>query len=230
MDSHALISRALRNVFRFPLYQQLGRARQEKERTLNVPVDQRNVTQTFHAWDPNYVQIIRRPKSLKPMTKDPYSMQKRLMTTAVLGVTTEDECCLPLIPAAAVKTQKVTMYKAPRPICKARSPSDVSSSSLTVSVPTVVRYLRRNQLLPSERAPGSIPVPPAPEYSPVSRRPSEALVNTKKTVAFAPALTGTDRLLYRDQLRKDVSAVRRPTRKLVVNASHETILPVAVYG
>ena len=94
-----------------------------------------------------------------------------------------------------------------------------------------VRYLRRNELLPSERIAQissieKISLSPRTE----NRKPVILYVDSYKTIGIAPTLATTDRLLNRAKMRADSSVIRRPPRRLIVNAAQETIMPLTVYG
>jgi hypothetical protein len=62
------------------------------------------------------------------------------------------------------------------------------------------------------------------------KKPTISVMDTSKLTRPAPALVITDRSLNRDKIRNDPSVIRRPPRKLVANVSHDTILPLSVYG
>lgn len=98
-------------------------------------------------------------------------------------------------------------------------------------VPRIIRYLRRDELLPSERlvppsAPVKIPLISQIEY----KKPMISVANINKITGVAPTLATTNRLLNRAKLRTDPSVIRRPPRKLKLNTSHETTMPLSVYG
>jgi hypothetical protein len=94
-----------------------------------------------------------------------------------------------------------------------------------------VRYLRRNDLMPSERF---SQVSSSEKISLSSQSENKKLdvsfVDTKKTIGVAPTLATTTRLLNRAKMRTDPSVIRRPPRKLIINAAQETIMPLTVYG
>ena len=72
----------------------------------------------YHPWKDEYSQIITRDKKLKSMTKDPYTPLTRLISHAVERVTTESECCEPLVLAKTVMIRKVNVRQSERPIRK----------------------------------------------------------------------------------------------------------------
>ena len=57
-------------------------------------------------------------------------------------------------------------------------------------------------------------------------KPLISVMNTSKINATAPTLVTTKRA----KVRTDTSVIQRPPRKLVLNASHETIMPLSVFG
>jgi len=95
----------------------------------------------------------------------------------------------------------------------------------------IVRYLRRNELMPSER-----PTPPPTPINVSLLSQSEykkltiSVTNTSKITGVAPTLATTDRLLTRAKMRNDPPIIRRPPRRLVMNISRQTNMPLSVYG
>jgi hypothetical protein len=163
------------------------------------------------------------------MTKDPYTSKTTFFTHAIENVTTENECYPVLLPARAVKIEKVNI----------QLPSRRSGYLLIflfkiilsiVSVPIIVHYLRRNELMPSERL-GPRTSMKNPLLSQLQyRKPSISVINISTMTDITPHLTIADRLLNRDKIRTDPSAIRRPPRRLLINSSHDTIMPLTVYG
>jgi len=85
--------------------------------------------------------------------------------------------------------------------------------------------------MPSER--------PTPSSSPVKvtllsetdyNKPMISVINISRITGIAPTLATTDRLLNRIKVRTDPAVIRRPPRKLLMNVSRETIMPLSVYG
>ncbi len=96
-----------------------------------------------------------------------------------------------------------------------------------MSIP--VRYLRRHELMPSERSVRpSAPVKVLLSESEFNK-PTISTVNVNKITGVAPTLATTDRLLNRAKMRNDPSVIRRPPRKLTMDISHETIMPFSIY-
>jgi hypothetical protein len=94
-------------------------------------------------------------------------------------------------------------------------------------VPTIIRYLRRNELLPSER----LTLENKPLLTQLSyTKPSITVINTNQITSVAPTLATTNRLLNRAKTQNNGLVIQRPKRKLLINASHETIMPLSVYG
>jgi hypothetical protein len=94
-----------------------------------------------------------------------------------------------------------------------------------------IRYLRRNELLPSERVAQvsnieNVSLSPRTE----NKKPVISYVDIYKTIGVGPTLVTTDRLLNRAKMRSDSSVIRRPPRRLIVSAAQETIMPLTVYG
>jgi len=91
--------------------------------------------------------------------------------------------------------------------------------------------VRRNEPMPSER-----PI----QQSKSARRslPNEIQLNQPilpapdpiKTTGVAPTLATSSRLLNRAKMQVYFLLIRRPPRKLRINMTHETIMPLSVYG
>ncbi|CAF1239860.1 unnamed protein product [Rotaria sp. Silwood1] len=172
----------------------------------------------YHPWESEYHKIVTREKYIKSMIKDSYTPTVRVISHAVEDVTTETECCPVLVAAEAVKIETFNIKQAPR-----RS-----------SVPNIIRYLRRMEQMPLAR--------PAPSLTPVKisssslsaqaqdKKPIISVTNTSNIVGTAPNLITKDRSLNRAKTHSDGSVIRRPPRKLGVNFTHETIMPLSVYG
>jgi hypothetical protein len=54
--------------------------------------------------------------------------------------------------------------------------------------------------------------------------------SNSKITSIAPTLATADRLLNRDKIRNDPSVIRRPPRRLIMNPTHEIMMPLSVYG
>ncbi len=93
---------------------------------------------------------------------------------------------------------------------------------MNILVPTVVRYLRNNELLPPGRS-----VPRTPVTNPGLQFETKAPI---PVFNIAPTLATTDRLLNRPTIRNDPSVIRRPPRRLIMNTSHYSIFALKVYG
>ena len=100
-----------------------------------------------------------------------------------------------------------------------------------IPVPTIVRYLRRDELMPSERP---IPTTKQTKISLLTqlqdKEPMISVANINKMTSIAPTLATTNRLLNRAKTQIDPPVIRRPPRKLRTNITHQTIMPVSVYG
>ncbi|CAF0778896.1 unnamed protein product [Rotaria sordida] len=190
------------------------RTKRDVERITEVAQRSSDLPVYHHPWESEYYKIFTREKYIKPMTKDPYTPMTRSISHAVEDVTTETECCPFLIAAEAVKIETFNIQQAPgRP------------------VPNVIRYLRRTEPMP--------PVQPALSITPVKiisssqsqyQKPTISIMDTRKVDGTAPNLVTADRLLNRTKTRNDASVIRRPPRKLDLNVTHETIMPLSVYG
>ena len=97
--------------------------------------------------------------------------------------------------------------------------------------PRLVRYLKRSELMPSEQ---SISMSKSEKTLLLSQSPSKqtiiSVANTNKIAGTAPHLVTNNRLLNRAKIRNDGFLLRKPSNKLAFNISHETIVPLAVYG
>ncbi|CAF2520710.1 unnamed protein product [Rotaria sp. Silwood2] len=185
------------------------RAKRDLERITENALEDFVVPVHYHPWESKYHKTITREKFIKSMTKDSYTPIVRVISHAIENVTTETECSPVLIAAEAVKIETFNIQQAPRR-----------------SVPNVVRYLRRTE-----------PMPPAPSFTPVKissqsqhKKTIIPVMNTSKVAGTAPNLITTDRLLNRAKTHNDESVIRRPPRKLVLNVTHETIMPLSVFG
>lgn len=99
------------------------------------------------------------------------------------------------------------------------------------SVPKIIRYVRRGDLMPSEqrlRKLDTVKVTFSSEL--VNNEPITPIKPINTITGVTPTLTIKDRLLNRAKLRTDSSVIRRPPRKLKFNPSRETIVPLSVYG
>jgi hypothetical protein len=95
---------------------------------------------------------------------------------------------------------------------------------LTIATADTVRYLRVNELMPSERFVSENPI----KNSSLSRYQTE----TKAAIpVITPTFVTTNRLLNRAKVRNDAPVIiRRPPRRLIINTKYETIMPLATYG
>ena len=97
-------------------------------------------------------------------------------------------------------------------------------------MPTIVRYLRRNELLPSERSALSNPMNKPLLTQLPYKKSTISVMNTSKLTDIPPTLPRANRLLNRAKMQNDALIIRRPPRKLHMNVVHETIMPLTVYG
>ena len=182
----------------------------------------------YHPWEPTYNQVYNREKIKKSMTKDPYRKMKRSFAQATESIATEEECCPIIIPFKVVHIEQPIIHQK-KVICKFIFLS--TFKILNISVPNVVRYLRGNELLPSQRfaQQTAIKNPPVSQLQVETNEPIP-VIGSNKTRGTAPILTTMDRLLKRDKIRNDASVIRRPPRRLLINTMRETIVPITVYG
>ena len=218
------------DYYRSSISQRSNQSKREFEHTVADISENDVVTDNYHPWQSEYHTRVIREKNIKSMTKDPYTPIARLISHAIEGVTTEIECSPPLIPANAVTVKKINIKQAPRSSRKFTLSIFLKISIKVLPVPTTIRYLRRNELMPPERStrPTSVKFSLLPQTQYI--KPTIPVTNTNKITAIAPTLATTDRLLNRAKIRNDPSDIRRPPRKLILNASQETILPLSVYG
>ncbi|CAF1335372.1 unnamed protein product [Rotaria magnacalcarata] len=169
-----------------------------------------------HPWKAEYHKIITREKFIKPMAKDPYTEMRRLVCHATGSLTTKTECCSGLFAPEDVKEEILNIQEAPKR-----------------SIPSLVRYLRRTDLMPSERLvlpPINIPAKATLLCKPKYQKSTVSVMDTSQlTNTVANAVT-TNRLSNRPKIKNDAPIIRKPSRKLVLNVSHETMMPLSVYG
>ena len=89
----------------------------------------------------------------------------------------------------------------------------------------IVRYLRRHEVLPSVPRTSNTSIKDLTIDNLMNHRTASPSTTVQKSTPSTPKLTPIDRLLYRDKLRNDPFPVRRPTRKVTFNLTHETIMP-----
>lgn len=100
---------------------------------------------------------------------------------------------------------------------------------MNVSVPNIVRYVRRRDLLPSERLISRSMVEEFSEsQSKLETIEEIPVIQNNLTIVNGRSLTMAERLLNRPTLRIDASVIRRPPRRLVINATRETIVPFPI--
>ncbi|CAF2403373.1 unnamed protein product [Rotaria sp. Silwood2] len=168
----------------------------------------------YHSWKPEYQQLFTREKIKKSMTKDPYSLRTRTIAHATESITTEEECCLEFIPANAVHIETLNIQEPEK-----------------FRVPSIIRYLRSSELLPSEKFVSQTPMKKSSESQlKFETKTTLPTIRTNTTTGTAPTLVTTDRLLNRAKMRIDASVIRRPPRRLIINVTRETLVPLSIYG
>ncbi|CAF4739727.1 unnamed protein product [Rotaria sp. Silwood1] len=168
----------------------------------------------YHPWKPEYKQLFTREKIKKSMTKDPYTQRRRSIAHANESITTKEECCPELIPANAVhiETPNIQGWK-------------------KFLVPSVIRYLRSSELLPSEQLVLQTSMEKSSEFQiPFETKTTLPAIRTNRTNGNAPTLATADRLLNRAKMRIDASVIRRPPRRLMINVTRETLVPLSIYS
>ncbi|CAF3411854.1 unnamed protein product [Rotaria sp. Silwood1] len=168
----------------------------------------------YHPWKPEYKQLFTREKIKKSMTKDPYTQRRRSIAHANESITTKEECCPELIPANAVhiETPNIQGWK-------------------KFLVPSVIHYLRSSELLPSEQLVLQNSMEKSSEFQiPFETKTTLPAIRTNRTNGDAPTLATADRLLNRAKMRIDASVIRRPPRRLMINVTHETLVPLSIYS
>lgn len=102
---------------------------------------------------------------------------------------------------------------------------------LCLSAPAIIRYLRSKELLPSQQKLAETSMRKLPEsklkYEKKNKIP---IIENNRNNANRATSTTTERLLNRPIMRHDPSLIRRPPRRLILNVTHETIVPVTIYG
>ncbi|CAF4542352.1 unnamed protein product [Rotaria sp. Silwood1] len=168
----------------------------------------------YHPWKPEYEQLFTREKIKKSMTKDPYTPRRRSVAHANESITTKEECCPEFIPANAVhiETPNIQGWK-------------------KFLVPSVIHYLRSSELLPSEQLVLQNSMEKSSEFQiPFETKTTLPAIRTNRTNGDAPTLATADRLLNRAKMRIDASVIRRPPRRLMINVTHETLVPLSIYS
>ncbi|UJR20714.1 hypothetical protein I4U23_023836 [Adineta vaga] len=159
----------------------------------------------YHSWNTEYSQLFIREKTQKSMTKDSYQLPLPAFEQVKESLTTEEECCPKLISFNTVHIEKPTIHYRRKPI-----------------LPTIVRHLRSNELLPSERFK---PLPPPPPPLPVKSSIQIPIINTPRMNNILPTLTVNERLLNRSRMCEDASIViRRPPRRLTITTFYPLTL------
>ncbi|CAF1624834.1 unnamed protein product [Adineta ricciae] len=145
----------------------------------------------YHSWEPEYSKLFIREKTQKTMTKDSYQSPLPGFEQAKETVIANEELCPVLIPFNSVHTEKPVIRYKVKPI-----------------LPTIVRYMRSNDLFPSQRY--KLPEP---------RKASVQipLIEVSRTDGVLSSLTVKDRLLNRARMSEDPSVViRRSPRRLTI--------------
>ena len=193
------------------------RWKNDQGRNVPQPVERVENPTVFHEWNENFQKIARRPIQLKPMTKDPYTPLRGVVNQVTRTIVTAGEASLPLISPKTIKITVVNVRTAPR------RPAKGSGGG-----PRLVRYLRRNDLLPSESnaqlfAPNRLDIVPL-QYE----KSSMLTINSTQKMTPTPRGTPIERLLHRDQLCNDSTALRRPPRKLIFSTTNESFVPLSI--
>lgn len=183
-------------------------------KNVQLPVERIENPTIFHQWNEDFQKTFRRPKFLKPMVKDPYTPLKGVVHQVTRSLVTEREVSLPLISPKAIKIIEPIIRTAPQ-----RSTSKNSNGKVKF-----IRYLRRNELLPSENS-AQIFSPNRLDIVPLQYEKSSILLtNSTAKVISNPRRTPIERLLHRDQLKNDSSLLRRPPRKLLFSSTEESFV------
>lgn len=92
--------------------------------------------------------------------------------------------------------------------------------------------MKRTEPMPSEQF--LLPPVNMAKVSAVPKSQKEKSINsvkdTNKLTGITPNLATPNRLLNRAKIQSDASIIRKPPRKLIVNVTHETVMPLSVYG
>jgi hypothetical protein len=92
-----------------------NQSKRVNDRSVTLPPSNPDPPVRYHSWKPEYNQVNNREKIKKSMTKDPYTTIKPPMAHATESITTEEECCLNIIPANAVRIEKPVIHIAKVP-------------------------------------------------------------------------------------------------------------------
>ncbi|CAF0857832.1 unnamed protein product [Adineta steineri] len=149
----------------------------------------------YHPWQFEYSRLYIREKSQKSMTKDSYPLPIRSVAHAIERIATEEECYPKLIPANAIHIEIPIIHQ------KRKS-----------SLPSIVRYVRGNELFPSQR---SIPHTRLQYQS----KTSFPIINPTKINTLAPT-----------KIHVDASIIRRPPRRLILNTSYRRNSSFTIYN
>ena len=183
----------------------------------------------YHSWKLEYHQIYTREITKRSMTKDSYTPTIRSFAYAEERITTQEECCPVLIPANSVHIEKAEIHEAIKVLSKFYR--QFNFKIMNISAPTVVRYVRGSDILPSERS-GSRTLVNKSSVSQIQFETKAPIpvIGSNQINGSVPTLTLNDRLLNRPTMHVDASIIRRPPRRLIRNVTHENIVRLAVYG
>ncbi|CAF0983862.1 unnamed protein product [Rotaria sp. Silwood1] len=186
----------------------------------------------YHPWKPEYKQLFTREKIKKSMTKDPYTQRRRSIAHANESITTKEECCPELIPANAVHIETPNIQGWKKFLGQFISFYLVYKFEImNILVPSVIRYLRSSELLPSEQLVLQTSMEKSSEFQiPFETKTTLPAIRTNRTNGNAPTLATADRLLNRAKMRIDASVIRRPPRRLMINVTRETLVPLSIYS
>lgn len=146
------------------------------------------------------------------MVKDSYTPLKGIVNQVTRTIVSEREVSLPLISPKTIKISEVKIQTAQQ-----------RTKRETTATPKLVRYLRKNQSLPSEES-AHVFTPNRLDIVPVQYEKS-SMIMTNSTARRTPI----ERLLYRDQLRNDSTLlIRRPARKLMFTPTNESLVRFSI--
>ncbi|CAF0731891.1 unnamed protein product [Adineta steineri] len=176
----------------------------DDKQTIPIGIENSEYSASYHPWKWEYHTIITREKSIKPMTKDSYTPTAPLVSHAVQGVSSKDECSCILAPAKAVKIQTLNIQR-----------------SSKLSLPFIIRYVRSNELMPSERS-TSKKTALLPQ---IQIKKSTISPRNTSIPLIAPK---TDRLLNETTLLNNISAIEQLSKRLVSNIFWESLISLTI--
>jgi hypothetical protein len=156
----------------------------------------------YHSWESKYNKSLTRQKI--PI-KDTYIQPKRLIAYANESITTEDECYPALIPADDLHIEKPIIHRQKKSSCKLYYFCiSILTCKINISVPSIVRYVRDNDVISSELFVRQILTKKSPVYRLKVETKTLPIINNTKN-------------------RNSASTIRRSSSGLTMETIHEEI-------